>query len=152
MKPSVTPDATRAVLADIADAVRPVERARTAAAVERVLRTATADLWGEPAEAALHLADLYEDLGVTRLTLGELGCDCNGECRDDDVFAIRDDATPGMVTAHPLPDEAQVAAAEFQRRRYAPWVVSPHLFDQRSDPTPSGSNQRRRVTTEQGER
>lgn len=41
MKANVDRAETRRVLADIADAVRPVERARTAAAVDRVLEGIT---------------------------------------------------------------------------------------------------------------
>lgn len=141
MKPSVTPDATRAVLADIADAVRPVERARTAAAVDRVLRTASRGCSETLYAWDVLTRPLLDELGLTAEPLGDLCPFCMLLDRETD------NGLDGWFLYYLNPSNVP----EDERQRYAPWVVSPHLFDTRSDPTPSGSNQRRRVTTEQGE-
>lgn len=105
MKAPVDKATTARVLADIADAVRPVDMARTAAAVERVLATmSSGELCNGP----------FDD------------CECwNGETE-------RDDATPGLVRQCTCDGEDYCelsAAIDRQRERYAPWVVSPHLFE-----------------------
>lgn len=100
MKAPVDKASTARVLADIADAVRPVERARTAAAVERVIHVT-----------------------APSVTTCVSSCPCwVEETRADWIH--RDDATPGMDTG--CDPECPCMADE--RRRYAPEVVSPHLF------------------------
>jgi hypothetical protein len=140
VKPSVTPDATRAVLADIADAVRPVERARTAAAVDRVLETAAPSILGCGAGWSI-AKGLSVELGIQLADVGH-----TGSCGCFEAYIDRDSLGDLLAAA----DDCSCEECADTHERYAPWVVSPHLFDTRSDPTPSGSNQRRRVTTEQG--
>lgn len=93
------------MLADIDAAVRPVERARTAAAVDRVLATAMS---GETCMGAA------ED------------CDCL------DAEIERCNATPGLITdcscGGAVTGCALSAHIGEQMQRYAPWNVSPHLF------------------------
>lgn len=113
MKASVDRQATREVLAAIEDAVRPVELARTSAAAERVLRTATPSTEGPASGSAMFTFDLAHELGVTPVMFDHLGCDCLFESGIEfdnlgDWFEVSYAATSG---------------------RYAPWVVSPHLFE-----------------------
>jgi hypothetical protein len=105
VKATVDPTATRRVLADIDAAVRPVEHARTAAAVERVLRTASCSLY-EPADARRALWELYEEFELTDV-VDDL-CDF-GECSwcdeaepVDDLLGLRVCACWGLCLLLPL--------------------------------------------------
>lgn len=102
MKPVPSRAATARVLADIDAAVRPVERARTAAAVDRVLATAMS--------------------GETCLGPAE-DCDCH-------VGRIeRCNATPGLIRDCSCGGDCELADhVSKQAQRYAPHNVSPHLF------------------------
>jgi hypothetical protein len=117
VKPSVDPEATRQLLADIADAVRPVELARTAAAVERVLRTMAPGLY-QPAVGGLVVAGVARELGVEMAgdSRCRFGCEACAGHRGVDL--------PGLVAEWALTNNELVE----QRERYAPWNVSPHLF------------------------
>jgi hypothetical protein len=124
VKPSVDREATRQMLADIADAVRPVELARTAAAVDRVLATATPSMASQCDEGVELADDLCVELG--------LELEYPGLCLDDDCPCLfgaanvdRDEATPGMVAIRSVGDPADRL---IQEARYHPWNVSPHLF------------------------
>lgn len=114
MKASVAPAATRRVLAGI-DAVL---RERTAQAVERVLATVSP----APYENAWGHITVTEPLsrGLGFELVRRFGCDgpCDACDSEGDV-----DNLPGLtyvLDASLVPDR--------DRRRYAPWVVSPHLF------------------------
>jgi hypothetical protein len=100
VKPTVDREATRRVLADIDDAVRPVERARTAAAVERVLDSAVSASGITPHGAC-----------------GDRSCPCVED-------AILRDSLGDWF--RPL-SKAEFRDAVWQRG-YAPWDISPHLF------------------------
>lgn len=118
MKARVDRAATERVLADIADAVRPVDRARTAAAVERVLRTASPGVF----ENAWGYFNLTQPLSVELgFTLADDRFGCQGPCDGCDTDTAVD--LPGLTY---YIDSGLVPGRE--RRRYAPWVVSPHLF------------------------
>lgn len=122
MKASVAPATTRKVLAGI-DAVL---RERTAEAVGRVLSTASPGHGPFPSPEASRLAfDLCSGAFPTVTTCPE---DCPGWVAGE-CFAAEIDfnSLPGMTDAqgfHGLLGNS----IETQRRRYAPWVVSPHLF------------------------
>lgn len=129
MKGSASPITTRQVLAGIADAIRPVECARTAAAVDRVLETATPGLNGET----------WEGNNVAyRVAVGDLDIDLSPlrfhDLADTDMEVV--DATPGMALAGlaeyvldgPYSTASPSTALVWQQHRYAPWRVSPHLF------------------------
>lgn len=114
MKAPVDKAATRRVLAGI-DAVL---RERTAEAVERVLTTATP----APYEYAWGLFNvtepLHRELGFELVQ--RFGCErtCDACDAEDDRYNL-----PGLTF---VLDASLVPAR--QRDRYAPWVVSPHLF------------------------
>lgn len=114
MKPSVSPTATSRVLLDIDRAMAPVERARTAAAVERVLRTATPDVIGDASPEGGELTlSLCGELGLEPFCSWHSSqCDCSGSEIDRDTLG-------GLLRVgrrHPW----QLPADE----------VSPHLFEQ----------------------
>jgi hypothetical protein len=117
VKPSVDREATRQLLADIADAVRPVELARTAAAVERALRTASPSVF-QLATGAFLAQPILDELGLQR---PRHGCGEGCGCEDD---TIEPDDLPGLSM------QFLVVGSNLteQQSRYAPWVVSPHLF------------------------
>jgi hypothetical protein len=109
---------TSRILDDIADAVRPVERARTTAAVDRVLATASAGC-SEMASAFVEVTKpVAGSLGVEVTWLGDNCPYCS--CYWDREY----DELPGLHA------EFDAYQADDQRERYAPWNVSPHLFDQ----------------------
>lgn len=102
MKASVDRSTTARVLADIADAVRPVERARTAAA--------------------------HEDGGVPEAyTTCFDDCPQTEEHYDALVSMASCNATPGLARLG-ADGGALRRLLEDQRVDYAPWNVSPHLF------------------------
>lgn len=111
MKPDSTRAATARVLADIDAAVRPVERARTAAAVDRVLTSASpgcSELWAAWCE-------------VTSVLLGA------------DIWSWPDDQCPHCTWMDNVTDEIPQFSSLRESRatvvtEYAPWNVSPHLF------------------------
>lgn len=120
MKSAPTRAATARVLADIDAAVRPVERARTAAAVDRVLATAS------PGHGVATLASrgytfrIAEEVGVAPVrTYCEVHCLGGEECPGN--LDDREDSTGGVLSALATP-------TPWQRERYAPHNVSPHLF------------------------
>lgn len=123
MKPSVAIEDTRRVLADIEAVVLQVEMARTAAAVERVLATASPGVFESPTAAQV-VRPLFAELGVFRPQLGcagGAGCGCV-----EDVIPV--DGLPGLWHAAFVYSRDLVT----QRALYAPWVVSPHLFEEGS--------------------
>lgn len=122
-KSAVDRATTRRVLDDIDATLRPIDRARTAAAVDRVLATSCPDFWSETAAGALATAGLYEELNITRRDRVTEGCDLDCECSDADIDDLVDDATPGMVPGNSLAFDLTI-----QRKRYAPEVISPHQF------------------------
>lgn len=114
MKPSATRVATARVLAEIDDAVRPVERARTAAAVDRVLASAAPCIWG--AGCGEDVTDyLCDQLG--------LGFDAAVEQHDDKTCPCTRDDYPERASLPGL-----VAADSGWFTEYQPRNVSPHLF------------------------
>lgn len=116
MKASVTPAATARVMRDIAEAVRPVEHARTAAAVERVLRTASRGC-----------SESFNGwLTVTQPLLEQSAFDYLGDMCEWCV--LFDEATDEVVGLHIYYLDAECVPDD-ERRRYAPWNVSPHLFE-----------------------
>lgn len=127
MKASVAPATTRKVLAGI-DAVL---RERTAEAVERVLATASPGYSGYDTDTAAEdlVYHLCKELGVEPAkgtSCFVAMCECfNDPDRDD--YISSDHATPGMTDAEEWNDFL-ADPIHRQRRRYAPWVVSPHLF------------------------
>lgn len=98
MKPDSTRAATARVLADIEAAVRPVERARTAAAVDRVLTSAAPGPDGSLAP---------------KTCLGGRGCPCSRW---------------NKVPLSDRPRASISDSAFRARELYAPHNVSPHLF------------------------
>ena len=117
MKPSVDRSATSRVLADIDEAVRPVERARTAAAVERVLQTVAPGMSGP-----------LGGLDVTFAVCDELDIDWFPGTWCDDACPWCDDADYGVDDLPGFRHEWKNPPTAAERRRYAPWNVSPHLF------------------------
>jgi hypothetical protein len=121
VKPSVSPTTTSRVLLDIERAVAPVERARTAAAVERVLRTASPGISPDAIDVVPITKQICRDVGVKpvqRTLCQQVGCECLWEPSMERVHA-----TPGMVVDlgfFDLSDQVQT---------YAPWRVSPHLIE-----------------------
>ena len=120
MKASINPAATRRLLADIADAIRPIEHARTAAAVDRVLATASRGLY-DPMSGRVALWELYEEVDLATSSNDDGVC-LVGECSWCDQPEPVDDL-PGLtyyLDAQNIPC--------FDRERNTPWVVSPDLF------------------------
>ena len=127
MKAPTDKAATRRVLAGI-DAVL---RERTAAAVERTLTTASPGCSGYDAAAAAEdvVYRLCKELGVEPVRgvpCNVSGCECFADPNRDDYIGS-DHATPGMTDAEEWND-CLADPLHRQQRRYAPWVVSPHLF------------------------
>jgi hypothetical protein len=121
MKASVARADTARVLADIDDAVRPVERARTAAAVDRVLATASV---AHGPFAGAHIQS-YEICAVAGREPGHHTY-CDTHCPDPagcrSAAIEREDGHPGLAPAR------GAKCITRQRQTYAPWNVSPHLF------------------------
>lgn len=129
MKPAVDRATTAKVLADIDS----VLRERTAAAVERVLRTASPGHGPFPNREAHRLAyDLCGEVGTFPVSTncldhcGVPGVADFGGCATDGDYGVH--ATPGMTIAYNHRPEAMERRLSAQARDYAPWVVSPHLF------------------------
>ena len=118
MKAPVDKATTARVLAGIADAVRPVERARTAAAVDRVLASASRGCSESFYAWDLVTRHLLRELGLTVEDLGDLCPFCMMADRETD------NTLDGWF--HYYLNQSNVP--EDERERYAPWVVSPHLF------------------------